>query len=97
MCYHIASSFYEILDVYKIKATSIRVEVLRAIYSIETEFTADQILDKLKEDIPVVKRDTVVSVLRLYKVRGLLTSAEYPTSKPGGRPIVKFKIKYTHE
>lgn len=73
-----------------------RLGVLRAIYSFESEFTTDQIVDKLKEDTSVVKRDTVVSILRLYKVRDLLTSSEYPTGKPGGRPIVKFKLKHIY-
>jgi Fe2+ or Zn2+ uptake regulation protein len=90
------SYYYEILDDYKIKATSIRLGVLRAIYSFETEFTADQTMDELKQDIPTVKRDTVISALRLYKIRGLLISTEYATDRPFGGPVIKFNRKSAH-
>jgi len=89
------SYYYEILDDYKIKATPIRVAVLRAIYSFESEFTTDQIIEVLKGDIPVVKRNSVVSVLRLYTIRGLLISTECATNRPFGRPVIKFEITLT--
>ena len=93
MSHHRTSYYYEILENYKIKATPIRVAVLRAVYIFETEFTADQIMDELKQDIPTIKRNSVISALRLYKIRGLLSSTIYPTNEPFGRPIIKFRTK----
>ena len=50
-------------------------------------------MDELKQNIPTIERNSVVSAIRLHKIRGLLSSTIYPTSEPFGRPIIKFRTK----
>jgi Fe2+ or Zn2+ uptake regulation protein len=93
MAYYKTSYYYQILDQYDIKATAIRVSLLRIIYGYETAaFTIDQVLDGLKEDWTVVNENYVMSNLRLFKMRGLLTVVDYEIKHTPGRPMAIFKL-----
>lgn len=67
MAYYKTSYYYQILDAYDIKATAIRISLLRIIYSYETAaFTIDQMVNSLKEDRAVINENYVMSNLRLF-------------------------------
>lgn len=87
------SFYYQILDQYDIKATAIRISLLRIIYSYDTvAFTVDQVVDELKEDWAVINESYVMSNLRLFRARGLLTIVGYETTNAPGRPMTIFKL-----
>ncbi len=93
MAYYKTSFYYQILDQYDIKATAIRVSLLRVIYSYDTApFTIDQVVNELKEDRTVVNENYVMSNLRLFSVRGLLTIVDYEFANAPGRPMAVFKL-----
>jgi Fe2+ or Zn2+ uptake regulation protein len=87
------SFYYQILDQYDIKATAIRISLLRIIYSYDTAaFTIDQVVDSLKEDRTAINENYVMSNLRLFRMRGLLTIVNYEITNAPGRPMAIFKL-----
>lgn len=93
MAYYKTSFYYQILDQYDIKATAVRVSLLRIIYSYDNApFTIDQVVNELKEDRAVINENYVMSNLRLFRMRGLLTIADSEITNTLGRPMMKFRL-----
>jgi hypothetical protein len=89
--------YSRILEFYKIKPTEVRIAVLKAIYSAWVEFDVNEITDLLKSAHPKINRNSVMSVLRLYRSRGLLVRVEKTDQKDkAGRPAVKFLLNGQH-
>lgn len=95
MAYYKTSFYYQILDQYNIKATAIHVSLLRIIYNYDTAvFTIDQVVDELKEDRAAINENYVMSNLRLFRIRGLLTIVDYEFTNAPGRPMAIFKLNH---
>ena len=91
--YHKTSFYYQILDQYDIKATAIRISLLRIIYSYDSvSFTIDQVVNGLREDRTAINENYVMSNLRLFRMRGLLTIVDYEITNAPGRPMAVFKL-----
>jgi Fe2+ or Zn2+ uptake regulation protein len=94
---HTDLDYTKILEFYKIAPTSIRIEVLKAIYSTSVEFDIQEIINLLKSAGQDVNRNSVMSVLRLYRSRGLLVRVQKIDQKDkAGRPAVKFLLSGEH-
>ena len=89
--------YSKILEFYKIKPTEIRIAVLKAIYSAWVEFDVNEITDLLKSAEQKINRNSVMSILRLYRSRELLVRVEKIDQKDkAGRPVVKFLLNGEH-
>jgi hypothetical protein len=90
-------NYSTILSFYGITPTPIRLETLKAIYASPSEFTAQEALKYISQDVPTVNSNSVMSVLRLFKSRGLLVKLENGNKKDNrGRPITRFCLSGTH-
>jgi len=86
-----------VLEFYKIKPTAARISVLKAIYSAWVEFDVTEITELLKSADQKINRNSVMSVLRLYRSRGLLVKVQKNDQKDkAGRPVVKFVLNGEH-
>jgi len=89
--------YSKILEFYKIKPTQIRIAVLKAIYSAWVEFDVNEITDLLKSTEQKINRNSVMSVLRLFRSRELLVRVEKADQRnKAGRPAVKFLLNGKH-
>ena len=89
--------YSRILEFYKIKPTEARIAVLKAIYSAWVEFDVNEITDILKSADQKINRNSVMSVLRLYRSRELLVRVKKTDQKDkAGRPVVKFLLNGKH-
>lgn len=89
--------YSRILEFYKIKPTQARIAVLKAIYSAWVEFDVNEITDILKSTDQKINRNSVMSVLRLYRSRELLLRVQKIDQKDkAGRPVVKFLLNGKH-
>lgn len=94
---HTERDYTKILEFYKITPTSVRIEVLKAIYSTSVEFDIQEITGLLKPARQKINRNSVMSVLRLYRSRGLLVRIQKTDQKDkAGRPAVKFVLNGKH-
>lgn len=90
-------NYAKILEFYKIKPTEVRIAVLKAIYAAWVEFDVNEITDLLKFVDQKINRNSVMSVLRLYRSRELLVKAQKTDQKDkAGRPVVKFLLNGKH-
>jgi len=89
--------YSKILEFYKIKPTQVRIAVLKAIYSAWAEFDIQEITDILKSTGEKINRNSVMSVLRLFRNRGLLVKAQKTKQKnEAGRSAIKFVLNGKH-
>jgi hypothetical protein len=89
--------YSKILEFYNIKPTEVRIAVLRAIYSAWVEFDVNEITDILKSSEQKINRNSVMSILRLYRSRELLVRVQKTDQKDkAGRPVVKFLLNGKH-
>jgi Fe2+ or Zn2+ uptake regulation protein len=89
--------YAKILSFYRITATPIRIETLKAIYASPSEFTTLEIAEYLRKDDPTINSNSVMSVLRLYKSRGLLVKVNNGSKREDrGRPKSRFCLSGEH-
>jgi hypothetical protein len=89
--------YSKILEFYNIKPTEVRIAVLKAIYSTWVEFDVNEIINLLKSSEQKINRNSVMSILRLYRSRELLLKAQKTDQKDkAGRPVVKFLLNGKH-
>jgi hypothetical protein len=89
--------YSKVLEFYKIKPTQVRIAVLKAIYSAWVEFDVNEIVNLLKSGEQKMNRNSVMSVLRLYRSRELLVRVKKTDQKDkAGRPVVKFLLNGKH-
>lgn len=89
--------YVAVLRFYKIKPTSIRLAVLKAIYSSAVEFDIQEVIDNLKPHRQNINRNSVTPVLRLYIGRGLLIRIQKNNQRDrAGRPVIRFLLSGKH-
>ncbi len=89
--------YSKILEFYKIKPTEVRIAVLKTIYSAWVEFDVNEITNLLKSSHQKINSNSVMSVLRLFRSRGLLLRVQKTDQKDkAGRPAVKFLLNGDH-
>jgi len=89
--------YTRILEFYKIKPTTMRIAVLKAVYSAWVEFDIQEISDLLEAAGQRMNRNSVMSVLRLFRSRGLVVRVQKTDQKDkAGRPAVKFSLCGKH-
>lgn len=89
--------YSKILEFYKIKPIQVRIAVLKAIYSTWVEFDVNEIVNLLESGEQKMNRNSVMSVLRLYRSQELLVRVKKTDQKDkAGRPVVKFLLNGKH-
>jgi hypothetical protein len=89
--------YSKILEFYNIKPTEVRIAVLKAIYSAWVEFDVNEIVNLLESGEQKMNRNSVMSILRLYRSRELLVRVQKTDQRDkAGRPVVKFLLNGKH-
>jgi hypothetical protein len=89
------TNYNQILNSFKIKATSIRVDILKEIIAKQgREFSLSEIFEKTLNN-RLLSKTAVIATLNLFKSHGLITEVNGEKghkSKRVGRPETKFKL-----
>jgi Fe2+ or Zn2+ uptake regulation protein len=85
-------NLFNVLDLHGIRATTIRIQVLRIILTnTRDEFTGTELLKYLRKDQPAFRNQTVFDVLTVFCREGLIAKKPRRNNKRG-RPILAFSM-----